>query len=497
VSHAPQLLWQAEIARRLRDEHGFRTFLWVVGQANHAVGLETAAFERVVNVIDGFSPRSVPERETAENLEYIADLERRCGSVFFRHYAAADRQLMRRRWPADVVARYGAMAARTMEREVALEGPFFAATIGENNFLPYRIAHQILGTDRPYWCLVGARHWDDRFFLDQAQSGLWPRCVDLYRRYLGGEIPADSRDRAEVKLHQVCDRSEQPGYVRMQPQAPFGVRVLLSRALSRRFFGQIWKVLVSRAGDDNLALPSVRELAHWIPLNVSATVRRRVFGWIAVDRIPEGRIATFFLHVEPEHAVYVQSFAHRDQCAVIENIAASLPANWRLVVKEHRPMLGRRPLSRYARLRRIPNVTLASDRLDSYELIRRSQVIFTLNGTAALEAVYQGIPAIIFGDAFFETFEGVRRVHSLPQLRAALADFCDGRFKGASRAAAVACLAAMHDTSYPGTMGMYHPLEDMRRADNVDLLTRAILAELQIVQVGSTSNIDASSGSPR
>jgi hypothetical protein len=82
-------------------------------------------------------------------------------------------------------------------------------------------------------------------------------------------------------------------------------------------------------------------------------------------------------------------------------------------------------------------------------LIAGSVLLFTVTGTAAVEALCLGKPVIMFGRVFLANLEGVRVVrdlYSLPDVvRGALGD-APGPLERAGRAA----LAAMHDCSYPG-----------------------------------------------
>jgi hypothetical protein len=60
-------------------------------------------------------------------------------------------------------------------------------------------------------------------------------------------------------------------------------------------------------------------------------------------------------------------------------------------------MLGRRPPGFYRRLAAIPKVTLVSPRASSFGLIKAAKLTVTITGTAGLEAVLLGRPALFLG----------------------------------------------------------------------------------------------------
>jgi hypothetical protein len=147
-------------------------------------------------------------------------------------------------------------------------------------------------------------------------------------------------------------------------------------------------------------------------------------------------------------------------------------------VKEHKPMVGMRPAGYYERLMRIPNVVLLTDRYDSYELIRGSKIVFTLSGTSALIALYESVPAVVFGDIYFDDFEGIHKVKSFPQLKEAVARVLSDSYPPPSEEAKVAALAAMYSASFPGKFGEIYTEDEMRESENLRQLVEPIENEL-------------------
>ena len=116
----------------------------------------------------------------------------------------------------------------------------------------------------------------------------------------------------------------------------------------------------------------------------------------------------FPLHVNPEASTSVLSPWHTDQLAVIEGLAKAAPAHMQVVVKEHSPMLGRRPQGFYRQIAKMPRVILLKPDLSSFDLIRKAQLTAVITGTAAWEAICLKKRALIIGDSpFLVIAEGI------------------------------------------------------------------------------------------
>lgn len=109
----------------------------------------------------------------------------------------------------------------------------------------------------------------------------------------------------------------------------------------------------------------------------------------------------FPLHVQPEMSTMTYAPFYLDQPSILENISKSLPVGYRLVVKEHPSMLGRRTADYYQRIRALPNVVLLSPAVDSLKIIKDAALIFTITGTVGLEGLISKKPVIVLGSTFY------------------------------------------------------------------------------------------------
>ena len=242
------------------------------------------------------------------------------------------------------------------------------------------------------FCKLTPTRIGDRYIVDSDAAGRQVCVARRFERARDGSEPfsAAALEEARQRLQLFRERPTQPGYVR-RSQQPWLFRALIRLPLY---------CLMSLA------------LGRWRGLGLKA--ERAAFRlWIAWRRKFVGRAwfstpydlsSSFFyfpLHVDPEASTMVLSPWHTDQIAVIESLAKAAPAHMQIVVKEHAPMLGRRPRGFYRQIARMPRVTLLGPNHSTFDLIEKSQLTAVITGTAAWEALLLGKPALIIGDSPF------------------------------------------------------------------------------------------------
>ncbi len=195
----------------------------------------------------------------------------------------------------------------------------------------------------------------------------------------------------------------------------------------------------NRAGSPGLirgiiSLPfhCAKELAHgrWpglaaarVLFNLRIAWRRRLqrLSWRSASTDLPPSFVYFPLHVDPEASTMVLSPWHTDQVAVIEALAKAAPAHMQVAVKEHRPMLGRRPGGFYRQIASMPRVTLVDPALSTFDLIEKAQLVAVITGTAAWEALLLRKPVLIVGDSpFLALGEGLVHETDLSQFPQAI-----------------------------------------------------------------------------
>lgn len=104
----------------------------------------------------------------------------------------------------------------------------------------------------------------------------------------------------------------------------------------------------------------------------------------------------FPLQTEPEISVSAIAEDFFFQLSAINLIARDLPANYRIIVKEHLFAIGRRPTNFYDQIMSLKNVLMADPTEYGLDYVRKSIAVAGLVGTSSWEAAVMGIPVISF-----------------------------------------------------------------------------------------------------
>lgn len=142
------------------------------------------------------------------------------------------------------------------------------------------------------------------------------------------------------------------------------------------------------------------------------------------EEIEGKQYVLFTLHKQPEASVDVVGRYYDDQFKIIQSIWRILPAGYYMVVKEHTNAIGDRSLSFFKKVKKLRNVILADETINSHRLILGCKAVFSISGSIAYEAALYGKPAFLFADIFFDqlqncqkvTFETFRKVGSFDEL---------------------------------------------------------------------------------
>ena len=113
----------------------------------------------------------------------------------------------------------------------------------------------------------------------------------------------------------------------------------------------------------------------------------------------------FPLHVTPEASSSVFAPFYTNQLELIERLSKSIPLHWKLYVKEHLPMLGKRTPEFYRRVREYHNVRLIDSHIPTPDLIQGCELVFTISGTAAMESAMLGKPYIMLTQSTYDVLE--------------------------------------------------------------------------------------------
>ena len=133
-------------------------------------------------------------------------------------------------------------------------------------------------------------------------------------------------------------------------------------------------------------------------------------------RPPEQSFAFFGFHMQPEMGIDVWAPFYSNQLHVIACIARALPPSYTLLVKLHRIDCDNWSTSQLRSLLDLPGVQIVSPHADTYEFLRRASLVFSIQGTIALESALLKKQVIVFGETMYEAMPNVARVINLIEL---------------------------------------------------------------------------------
>ena len=124
----------------------------------------------------------------------------------------------------------------------------------------------------------------------------------------------------------------------------------------------------------------------------------------------------FPLHQEPEIALNLFAPIYTNQINLIQQIARSLPIDFKLYVKEHPHMVGFRTRAYYKELLKIPNIKIIDPSITSFDLIKHAKLISVITSTTGMEAIFLKKPVIVFGNVFYNSLSMVKKCHDFEKL---------------------------------------------------------------------------------
>lgn len=418
---------------------------------------------------------------TPEDLDQLSRVERTAPGRSFREDIEQDRWL-HGRFPLEWSLGYLANVHRTMGR---LQERFdIVAAIGEVNYAGFRLGRRILeGRGIPYLMFSFARIYP-RFSLEPTFFSENPQTVATYRQFRRQGVPPEFCSVAQEAIDRIVVHRKPPNYTEAALRRRQGDRV--PRQWIRKFL-----VLSSSERDHGNRFPAgplPAETRTYARLRRLVAARRSGFSYRrAVKRsyAGSGAFGVYLLHDSPEYTVDTLGWPYRDQLWLVRRIAESLPMGMHLKVKEHVTMVGRRPARDYRNLARIPNVAVVPETENSRDLISSADLVFTISGTAALEALAFGVPAIAFSPVFFTHFDGIERCVDPLDLPLLIRNALERPRDGAAEEARAA-FAAIYSSSHPGTP--FLATKDWRDSENLDLVVRGFLSELATHVPGLTES---------
>ncbi len=188
---------------------------------------------------------------------------------------------------------------------------------------------------------------------------------------------------------------EKENNLRAEKQKGLRVRQVPTRNhLSRTWLIDFRKTLLDR-------------LYYAIRKNRKENFVREVFELRAKTSIPDVDFILFPLHYQPEETS-VRGGVYAEQLTIIQEIAAHLPKDMYLVVKEHtqqRESKGYRSARWYESVAKIANVILLHRSVHMTQILDKARGVVTISGSVGMEAYAKGIPVLFYGPMISSNFK--------------------------------------------------------------------------------------------
>jgi hypothetical protein len=165
------------------------------------------------------------------------------------------------------------------------------------------------------------------------------------------------------------------------------------------------------------------------------------------DPVEGEKFVLFPLQIQPEASTSIRGKWFSNQVALIENLSRSIPCDHKLYVKEHFRNYSKRPRGFHDEITKFPNVRLISPKAKTIDLIKKSSLVSTINGTAGWEATLMQKPVLTFGDVFYTLLDDVYEVKDVT----ILPDLIKERIgKSIEEEHVLEFIAALHQGSFSG-----------------------------------------------
>lgn len=461
--HLGQIREYAEYINALKRVGSVQSVFLTMGQEEYQLGQKVGAFDVVKDILPEQAELDAADTELSNVSQALKQLEDRIGANFVNRDILVDRffrgqpllnvdsKKMPLVWSGARVKQFMCLIATRLDEELKSFNPDFLFV--ETSFAPTRMAWRLAREKGiPAGGFMSVRFWPERLYLETGIGYDWELARTVYREL--SETPIEGAELAEVKARLLTIRQEKTKPAYLQTEHAKGAPSFFKRLSATRTFSGPGSWLGKRA-KTAMRNPQVLPREIFSPFEKYIRYRNglKAKRYLQQHQVPFEKIrgkkyAIYFLHVQPEITVEGMAFDYQDQVSTLRNILASLPADMELVVKEHTPMLGYRPLEVYNELVHMPGLIIADTFEDSHQLITHASVVVTLTGTVALEALLYGVPAIVLGSIYFDNFNGIYKPENVPELRKLLAR--PGELKGATDEDALLALGSLLRASHPG-----------------------------------------------
>jgi len=176
----------------------------------------------------------------------------------------------------------------------------------------------------------------------------------------------------------------------------------------------------------------------------------------------------FPLHVPADMALTVRAPELLDQYTLIDYLARSIPITHKLVIKEHPAFVGGTEYNRIVSLLKTHDNIILSRPINNYEVVKKCDLLITINSKAGAEAIICGKPVIVLGDTFYKNIPLVSYIDDISKLKEAISSSIKLINKYASKTQIENFIQAIWDDSISGEI---YNLDD----ENVNKISKSLI----------------------
>ena len=241
----------------------------------------------------------------------------------------------------------------------------------------------------------------------------------------------------------------------------------------------------------NLVLSKFRQRSFF------RTVRRKIVQHFNAKRLgkylskyssagAEGKYIYYPLHYQPECTSLPMGGVYYDQLHVLRLLSKLLPDDVTVYVKPHPNRNLLTGESFYEEIRSLRNVKLVSSNANTYELIDNALAVVSLTGTAILESLIRGTPAMMFGYYIWQYAPNVFHCVNEEDCKEAIDRLCSGYQY--DKAAFMEFLCELDKHLVDGVMSdVLFDLYSIPLEDNIRNIKDSLVAYIRKVTDGETA----------
>ncbi|MCX6809785.1 MAG: hypothetical protein NTZ65_03515 [Candidatus Berkelbacteria bacterium] len=185
------------------------------------------------------------------------------------------------------------------------------------------------------------------------------------------------------------------------------------------------------------------------------------------------------LHYQPELTTSPLADVFVDQRLIVQMLSKYLPDNMYLYVKEH-PIQNSfcRSIEFYKDILQTKNVVLVRKDSDSFDLIKHCVAVATSTGTPGWEALFRGIPVLMFGSYIYQFADGVYKIKTNSDCQQALDQILNHRVSPSLKSIKL-YLKALGEVSISAVIDPnYLRVSKLSKKENIRNISEALIQEI-------------------